>query len=444
VTNKTPSNAYRGYGVPEAVFALESLVDKAAQELGVDRLAARRLMLLEDHDLPYTTAGGGILDSGSFRQAFDRAVELGTTSKARALQRTMDSGSKKSRVGVGFATYREGTAATHFTTSGHWTGQESCAIRMEPDGGFTVRTGMTDQGQGTMTFISTLAADALGVSVDEIRVVIGDTDLCPYGLGAWASRQAVVGGGAILAAATRVRDRIFTIAAHLLEVDPADLRIADGRVFVDGSEETATTLADVGRVANINTFMLPPGLDPGIDELAIYEPEMLEHVPRPDGRINAAAAWTNATHAAVVEVDIETGKVELLDYIVVHDCGTIFNPPIVDGQIVGGVVQGIGGALFEDLPFTEDGQPLATTFMDYLLPPCDAIPLITTEHFETPSPSLPLGMKGVGEGGTCGVLGAVGNAVTDALHEFDVRVTRTPITAPAVLRAIATRNESAL
>jgi aerobic carbon-monoxide dehydrogenase large subunit len=438
VTNKTPSAAYRGYGVPEAVFALERFVEKASAEVGLDPLEVRRRMLIDKRDLPYVTAGGGLVDSGSFHEAFELGVDLGRSTLRAAQASGPPDG--HSRFGLGIATYREGTAASHFGVSGNWTGQEACTMRLDPDGTVVVSTGMTDQGQGMWTMVATLAADALGVPIEDVRVVGGDTDLCPYGLGAWASRQTVVGGGAILKAAEQMRRKMLRIAGHLMEADPEDLVIEAGTIHVQGSEEPKIDVRDVGLVANVRTGELPPGVDPGVTVTSTYEPPGLEHVPHEDGKINAAVAWANATHAAVVRVDLETGEIHLLDYHVVHDCGRILNPPIVDGQIVGGAAQGIGGALYEDLPYTPDGQPLATTFMDYLVPTAEDIPHMTVRHFESPSPSLPLGLKGVGEGGTCGALGAIANAVSDALSDFGVDITGTPMT-PRAIRDILRDSE---
>ncbi|MGH2555727.1 MAG: xanthine dehydrogenase family protein molybdopterin-binding subunit [Actinomycetota bacterium] len=437
VTNKTPAGSFRGYGVPEAVFALERLVDKAAQEIGVDPMEARRKMLLTEDDLPYVAAGGSVLDSGSFQEAYERAVELGQASLDRARDRF--GGDPRARVGLGIATYREGTAPTHFSASGHWTGQESASIAVEPDGSVTVASGATTQGQGVTTYLATLAADALGVGIEQVRVVMGDTDLCPYGLGAWGSRSAVCAGGALLKAAAKVRQKALRIAGHMLETSVDDLAFEDGRIAIRGADR-AVTLADVSQAANVRTMDLPPDEDPGLEARAFYQPPGLEHVLDETGRINGAAAHANATHAAVVRVDLDTGAVELLDYIVVHDCGPIINPPIVEGQIVGGVAHGIGGALYEDLAYGENGQPLSASFMDYLIPTATEIPVITLEHFESPSPKMPLGVKGVGEGGTIGVLGAVGNAVAAALSEFGVDVTATPLS-PAVVRRLVREGE---
>ena len=434
VTNKTPSGAFRGYGVPEAVFALERFVEKAARVVGVDPLDARRRMLLDHGDLPYTTAGGGIVDSGSFHEAFEHVVSLGQAalSEARQAARTDD----RIRVGLGIATYREGTAPTHFTVSGLWGGQESCAMRLESDGTVVVSSGLTDQGQGTTTMVATLAADALGLPIGDVRVVLGDSDLCPYGLGAFGSRSAVVGGGAILLAAERVREKILQVAAQMLEANPADLVVRAGRVSVRGSGHRSITVADVGLALNVRTTDLPPDIEPGLQVLANYEPPMLEHVVDGQGRINAAAAWANSTHAAVVKVDLDTGSIKILSYVIAHDCGPLINPIIVEGQIQGGVAHGIGGTIYEHLAYSPEGQPMATSFMDYLIPSASEVPSMVVDHFESPSPNLPLGVKGVGEGGTVGPPAAIANAVTDALAEFGVDVTSTPLDPQAIRRLL--------
>jgi carbon-monoxide dehydrogenase large subunit len=434
VTNKTPSGAFRGYGIPEAVFALERLIEKVADQVGMDSLAVRRQMLLRGEDLPYVTPQGAIVDSGSFAEALDRSVRSGRAAYERRKKEFEHDAHV--RVGLGFATYREGTAATHFGSSGNWTGYESAFIRIDPDGGVVVTTGTTTQGQGVETLMATLAADALGVPLSQIRVVMGDTDLCPYGLGAWASRSTVVAGGAILRAAGKLRQKILDISGHLLEAAPEDLEIENGNVHVKGTDLPSVSLRDVATAALVRTIDLPPTIEPGLEAKAVYEPPGLQHVPDQQGRINAAAAWANASHAAVVTVDIETGEVEIVDYIVVHDCGPMLNPTIVEGQILGGVAHGIGGALYEDLPFSDEGQPLATTFMDYLLPTSTEIPHITLDHLESPSPSMPLGVKGVGEGGTIGCFAALGNAVASALAGSGVNVTSTPFTPSSVRRMI--------
>lgn len=433
VTNKTPSGAFRGFGLPEATFAIERFMEVVAEETGNDVIELRRRMLIGGDDLPYVTARGGVLDSGSFHQALDRAVELGTASAERERLKAKEDPSR--RIGLGFACYIESTAPTYFGATGHWTSQDAASVKVEPDGSVVVSVGVTTQGQGVTTMVASLAADAFGVDRARVRVRSGDTDLCPYGLGAWGSRSTVIGGGAVLKAAAQVREKALRIAAHVLEASPEDLELEDGRFAVRGSDVTSVSLAEVATIANVRTFRLPAGVDAGLEATASYDPPSIQHWPDENGKMNGAAAWTNATHAAIVQVDVETGHVEVLDYAVVHDCGRLVNPWIVDGQVQGGVAHGIGGALLEHLPYSVDGQPLATTFMDYLVPSASEIPPIRVEHFESPSPSTPLGVKGVGEGGTIGPPAAVANAVANALSDLGVRVTSTPFT-PAAVRSL--------
>ena len=437
VSNKTPGGAYRGYGVPEAVFAHERLVEKIAREVGVDSVELRRRMLLRADEFPHKTPEGGVLGSGSYLEAFNRVVELAQRSLERHRE-ALGSDHPRLRIGVGYAAYREGTTPTHFSVSGLWTAYDAAHIGIDADGTVIVSAGVTAQGQGTETFLATVTADALGVDRDSVRVVIGDTDRCPYGLGAWGSRGAVVGAGAILKAAGIVREKMLRIAEHRLEAAFEDLEIDCGRIQVKGNPVHGISLADVATSANIRTFELPPDMDPGLEATATYDPPGLEHWPNEDGTINAAVAWANAAQAAIVSVDIETGFVEILDFMVVHDCGPLVNPTIVDGQVIGGVAQGIGGALYEHLPYSPDGQPEAVTFMDYLCPSATEVPRITVEHMESPSPTLPLGIKGAGEGGTCGPLAVIANAVENALVEYGVEIVQVPIV-PAALRDLIAR-----
>jgi carbon-monoxide dehydrogenase large subunit len=432
VTNKTPSGAYRGFGTPEAVFAMERLVEDIARVVGRDALQLRREMLIAPEDLPYTMPSGARLDSGSHRAAFERAVAL---ADAVARQERARLASQPAlRVGMGVATAVEGVVPTYFGTTGHWTSHDAATLRIDPDGGVVASVGVSTAGQGLKTMVATVTAEALGVSPEQVSVVIGDTDLCPYGLGGWGSRSTVVAGGAILKAAATLREKLLRIAAGVLEAAPEDLRIEQGRVRVVGSGR-GLSLAELSTLAHIRTLDLPPGVEPGLEASATYDPPGLEHRPDENGRINACATYTNATHAAVVAVDVATGQVELLRYIVVHDCGTVLNPAIVAGQIAGGVAQAIGGALYEELAYSSEGMPLSTTFMDYLLPSATEIPSITIEHMESPAPDMPLGAKGTGESGTIGPFAAIASAVTNALAEYDVRISELPMS-PAVIRRL--------
>jgi carbon-monoxide dehydrogenase large subunit len=434
VTNKTPTGAYRGFGIPEATFAIERLMDQIATETGTDRAEVRRRNLITPEDLPYTTAPGSIIDSGSHRAAFERVIEIGRIALEEA--RAAHAHEASTRLGLGVINYVEGVNPSYFGTTGNWTANDACTLRVEPDGSVTVAGGVMTMGQGVNTMAATLAAESLGMPIENIRVAFGDTDTNPYGLGAWGSRSTGAFGGALVKAAAQIREKALQIASHLLEAAQADLVIKDGRICVAGSEEYGVTWADVARVATVRTLDLPPGGDPGLDAAATYEPDV-DHVPRPDGRMNVCATYTNASHAAVVAVDIETGVVDVVRYLVTHDCGTVINPTIVEGQIHGGVAQGIGGALYEQNAYGPEGLPLATTFMDYLLPTATEIPPIVIEHFESPAPGSAFGAKGAGEAGLIGPAPAIAAAVEDALREFGVKgLSATPLTPSAVLSAI--------
>jgi len=431
VTTKTPSGAYRGFGVGEAMFATERIVERAARAVGVDPIEARRAMLLRPEDLPWTTPTGVRIDSGSHLEAFDRCVEL--TRAALAWTRPRD---EAARVGMGVATYLEPTVPTWFGTTGHWSANDAATVSVDPGGGVNVAVGVQTTGQGVETMVASVVAGELGVPLDDVRVVRGDTDLTPYGLGAWGSRTAAVSAGAVALAAREVKAKALRIAAHLLEADPADLVAEAGRIHVRGSAAPSLSWADVGRTATVRVVDLPSGEDPGLEATATYDPPFIEHTADEQGRMNACATYANATHGAVVEVDVETGVIDIRAYVVVHDCGTVLHPQIVEGQVHGAVAQGIGGALFESMPYGEDAQPLATTFMDYLLPGAPEIPTITVDHVETPAEGTPYGVKGVGEGGVVGPAPAIANAVCDALREWDVWIDTLPMSPAAIRRAI--------
>jgi carbon-monoxide dehydrogenase large subunit len=434
VTNKTPSGAYRGFGSPEAAFAMERTVEKVARLAGVDPRDSRRAMLPAVGDDSFVTPSGGRLGAGSHRQAFDRVVELGD--KVWEAARDAHADDARVRIGIGFASFVEPTGPSYYGTTAHWRSYDSALVRIEPDGSALVGIGVQAIGQGIQSTTAAIAADALGLDLEDISVVTGDTDLCPYGLGAWGGRGAIVSSGSVLKAAALVVDKAKAIAAGLLEADQEDIVITRGRLHVRGSDEPSVSMRDVATAAYARTDQLPDGVDAGLEATVTYEPPGIDTEPDENGRMNVAAAWSNASHAAIVKVDITTGTVEVLDYIVVHDCGTVINPLIVEGQTTGGVAQGIAGALYEHLVYDENGQPLSASFMDYTVPSSLEIPPITIEHLETPSATTALGVKGVGESGTIGPAAAIANAVADALAEFDVDIVETPITATSVLQAI--------
>jgi aerobic carbon-monoxide dehydrogenase large subunit len=430
VTNKTPSGAYRGFGIPEASFAMERLLDLAAAELALDPVEIRRRNLLVPEDHPFVSPSGAELDPGSHLVAFDRAVELGRRAAADHRAGT------DRRVGVGFSNYLEGTGASYFGNTGYWADHDAVAMRFDPDGSVTVSSGVTTTGQGVPTMLATLAAETLHLPRERIRVVIGDTARTPYGLGAFASRSTGVAGGAMLEAGGRLLEKGRRIAAHLLETAPEDVELVEGGFGVVGTDRRVDWRA-VATSALVRVVDLPPGEDPGLEAMATWRARGFDHEPRPDGLMNACPAYANGSQAAVVEVDVDTGEVRLISLIEVHDCGTVINPPIVAGQVHGGVAQGIAGALLEDLPYSAEGQPMATTFMDYLVPTTMEIPPLLVEHIETPSPTMPFGAKGAGEAGVSGTAAAIAQAIEDAVPELGLgAIGATPIAPAALLRSI--------
>ncbi|HEX5147156.1 MAG TPA: xanthine dehydrogenase family protein molybdopterin-binding subunit [Conexibacter sp.] len=442
-TNVTPSGAYRGFGMPESTFARERIVDKIAREWGLDRYELRRKMMYRDGDFPYLTPTGARIEQGSHLAAFDRCLEMGR--RALAEVRAQHAGDPSVRVGLGVATYVEGTTPTYHGTTGHFTSQDSCDVRFDPDGSVTAAVGIAAIGQGSLTMCATVVAEELGLPLEQVRITMGDTDTAPYGLGAWGSRGVTVAAGSLQKATGVLREKGLKIAAHLLEAAPEDLEIRDGSFRVRGSEQPSVSWGDVARAALVRTLDLPDDVEPGLEARATFEPPGLQHVPDEHGMINACASYANATHAAVVVVDVETGHVRVPRFLVVHDCGTVLNPQIVDGQIHGGIAQGIGGTLLEDNAYAASGQPQATTFMEYLMPTAVEVPPIEAEHFETPAPDMPFGAKGVGEAGVIGVPQAVADGVEDALSEWGIdEITETPITPASVRAAIrAARERSA-
>jgi carbon-monoxide dehydrogenase large subunit len=433
VTNKTPGGAYRGYGFPEAAFAMERLVDKIARLHDLSGVELRRRMIVQPDELPYTTPAGARLDSGSHREALDRCVELGLASRDRAREQA---DGDRHRIGVGFATYVEATGGSYHGTTGRWGAHDACDVRFDSDGSITAAVGTTTTGQGVRTLVATLVAEELGVPIERVRVVMGDTDATPHGLGGHSSRSTVVMAGAIACAGEALRAKGRAIAAHVLEAAPEDLELRGDGFCVVGDESVAVPWSQITALALGRTFELPAGMEPGLSARASYEPDT-DSIADDSGRVNQGAAYTNATQAAVVSVELATGVVRVIQHVVVHDCGRVINPLVVRGQIEGGVAQGIAGALFEELPYDELGQPLATNFMTYLIPTAAEIPPMTLEEIESPSPVTARGVKGIGETGVIGAAPAIAAAVEDALAGLAIEeISSTPIRPADVLRAI--------
>jgi carbon-monoxide dehydrogenase large subunit len=431
VTNKTPLGSYRGWGQPQANFVVERLIERVARKLELDSAQVRRRNFVPPDRFPYKSLVH-VFDSGRYERCLDRAMALLDERDWPARQRELRQQGRY--VGIGLSFYVENTALgpSRILNAGgvEQGGYDIGHVRIEPGGEVTIFTGLCEMGQGFTGGLIQICADQLGVHPEQVTVVTGDTSTCPYtGYGTGGSRSTAVGGAAVMKACANLRDKIKLIASHMLEASPHDLETQAGKIWVKGLPDRYVTMADIGRAAYLRMVDLPDGMDPALEAIEVFDPPQM--------------AWPYGVNIAVVEVDVEVGLVSFLDYVYVHDCGTIINPMIVDGQIQGGVAQGIGAALYEDLPYREDGQPLFATFMDYVLPTAREVPRIRLAHEVTPSPIIPGGMKGVGEAGVIGSPAAVVNAIEDALSPFGVTITETPVTPDRIVRWVEARRHEA-
>jgi carbon-monoxide dehydrogenase large subunit len=423
VTNKAPMGPYRGVGRVLATFAIERVMDVLAARLGIDPLEIRRRNLV--HEFPYTTAAGLRFESGDYLRMVDMLEEAMAWKRLRAENETLRASGRHRGAGVAFAVEQSayGAKAMGSRLLEMTFGYDTSSVRFEPDGRVRVAVGLHNHGQGHETTIAQIAADELGVEVGTVDVVYGDTAVVPYGLGTWASRSTVCCGGATILAARELKAKLIELAADMLEARPDDLALARGFVGLKGSPSRGVSVADVARRALHEPHLLPDGMEPGLDVTRRFMP------PEP-------GSFASALHAAHVELDPDTGGVRILGYWVVEDCGTVVNPMIVDGQVSGGVAQGIGGALLEKLVYDERGTLVTTSFMDYLMPTAAEIPPIHVLHQESPSPGVPGGFKGMGEGGAVNSPAAVVAAVNDALAPFGISANHTPLTPEWVLSAL--------
>jgi aerobic carbon-monoxide dehydrogenase large subunit len=410
-SNTVGRTAYRGPWQFESV-ARELLLDVAARRLGIDPVELRRRNLLGRDELPYASATGFVFDHVTPLETFEHAIAMLDYDAFRREQAEARASGR--HLGVGTCTFVEPT------TPGYGVyGTEGATIRIEPSGAVNVYVAGGSTGNSLETTVVQLAADALGADIADVATIQGDTAITPFGAGACGSRRASMTAGAVAETAAVLRDRVLAIAAHRLEVAAEDLEVAGSRVSVRGTPSKGMTFAELARVAYLSPGELPPGTPAGLEASARYTTATPQ-------------VWTNATHVCTCEVDVATGRVQLLRYVVSEDCGPMVNPAVVEGQIAGGTVQGIGGALFEHLTYDDDGNPVTTTFLDYLLPTAAEVPEIEYGHLETPGPG-PGGYKGVGEGGAIGAPPAVINAVADALSPFGVTITDQPLTPSRIL-----------
>jgi aerobic carbon-monoxide dehydrogenase large subunit len=413
VTNKTPTGAYRGTGSPEAAFCMERTMDLIATDLGLDPAEVRRRNFIPPAAFPYQSAAGLTYDSGQYAQGLERALELVDYAgwREQARQRTPD----EPLLGIGLATFTKssGAAGDHRV--------ESARVTVEPSGQITVYTGISPHGQGNATSFAQIVADELGVHPAQVQVYHGDTAIVPEGEGTSASRGLIVGGSAVYVVLQEARQTLQRLAAQLLSCTAEDVCFQDGRVINRQQPEAQLTFTQLAAAAYAGE-LLPAGIDRGLDFNGRYT--------LPSAPISFGA------HAVVVEVDRDTGEVRILRYVGVHDCGCIINPTLVEGQILGGISQGIGQALSEGMVYSDMGQPLTGSLLDYAIPKAPDIPELILDTLETPSPTNPLGAKGIGSVSTVPPPAALANAVVDALAGFGVRHLDTPLTAESIWRAM--------
>jgi aerobic carbon-monoxide dehydrogenase large subunit len=424
-TTKVPTDAYRGAGRPEATYAIEHAMDDLAAELGVDPLELRKRNWITHEEFPYTTIAGLTYDSGNYEAATAKAVELFGYDDLRKEQAERRASGDPVQLGIGISTFTEmcGLAPSRVLGSlaygaGGW---EHASIRMLPTGKVEVVTGSSAHGQGHETAWSQIVADRLGVPFDDIRVLHGDTQVAPKGMDTYGSRSLTVGGIAVVGACDKVIDKARVIAAGLLEVSPDDLEWTPGRWQVRGDPEQGRTIAEIA-LATFAAHNLPDGVEPSLDSEATYDPNNF--------------SFPHGTHLCAVEVDTETGQVSIRSYVAVDDVGVVVNPTIVEGQVHGGIAQGIAQALFEEAVYDADGNLQTTTLADYLVPSAADLPTFVTDRTQTPSTTNPLGVKGVGEAGTIASTPAVVDAIIDALRPLGVTDIQMPCTSERVWRAI--------
>ncbi|WP_245628917.1 xanthine dehydrogenase family protein molybdopterin-binding subunit [Alicyclobacillus shizuokensis] len=424
-SNKAPEGAYRGVGGPVGAQVQEGIVDLVARHLGKDAADVRRVNFIRDEDFPYQTATGNVYDPGSYAESMEQALALIDYERFRREQAELRRQGRY--LGIGICTFVEPSAGAESEAGS--TPYEAASIRIEPTGTVTAALGLGPSGQGHETTMAQLIADQLGVDVKDVVVMHGDTDSAPFGGGTGGSRSGTIGGGAALRASQEMRQRLMKLAAHLLEAAEEDVELVDGHAQVKGVPARAYSVRDLARIAYTDVARLPEGMQPGLEVVVRYQPPL-------------STTYSNGTHVALVEVDTQTGFVRVLDYVVVNDCGRLINPMIVEGQIHGGVAQGIGSAFLEELRYDDSGQLVTTSLMDYLLPAATDVPRMRVTHIETPSANVG-GFKGMGEGSLIAAPPALAGAVSDALAPFGVFVTEIPVHPQQILEWVQGRVHSA-
>lgn len=429
LTNTVPVDAYRGAGRPEAAYLLERLVDVAAHELNMDPIEIRRKNFIPASEFPYQTPVAFMYDSGDYHKLFDKAEEVSNYKSLRQQQAEARKQGRLVGIGVCGAIEASGPAPSAVAGSlgsavGFW---ESGVVRVHPSGKVSVFTGSHTHGQGHETTFAQIVADELGIALEDVEIVHGDTGRVPFGMGTYGSRSTNVGGSALVKSAEKVRAKLIKIAAHQLEAAEEDMAYdrENGKIHVKGAPDKAKSFGELA-LAAYTAHNLPAGLEPGLEESAFYDP--------------ANFTFPCSAHIAQVEIDRDSGEITLQKYFAVDDVGKVINPMIVEGQIVGGIAQGIGQALWENGVYDEQGQLLSGSFMDYAMPKASGMVTSNVSRIETPSPHNPLGVKGAGEMGTIAATPAIANAVLDALAPLGIKHLELPLTAQKVWQAIQSAN----
>ncbi len=422
-TNTMGKAAYRGPWMFETT-AREVAMDFTAHEIGLDPAEFRRRNLLAASDLPFTSPTGNVFQEITPLETLEQALEIVGYDELRREQELLRSEGRY--LGIGICSYVEPTSMGSNTLA-----TEAATVKVDTSGRVVAYLGTTSHGQSIETTMAQIVAEHLGVAYEDVTIVQADSQATPYGPGTGGSRTAVVAGGAAREATVAVREKVLKIAAHMMEAAPEDLEIADSMVSVRGTPSKSVTMRDVAKQALLDAHNLPGEIAAGLEATVRFRPTQFP-------------TWSNATHICVVEVDADSWIPEVMRYIVSEDCGRMINPMIVEGQIFGGVVQGIGGVLLEDFVYDDEGTPLTTTFMDYLPPTTSEVPQIEVGHIETESTTNPGGYKGMGEGGAIGAHAAVANAVADALRPLGVKATATPLGPEQIFELVegARRGES--
>ena len=432
VTNKPPWNASRGYGKEATAIALELSLDKAARELNLDPAEIRYRNFIAKDDFPKQSPTGLVLDSGDYAQNVAKALDLLDYEEERQRQAEARGQGVYRGIGIAYELTPEGGAIPGTMVAGY----DSSTVKVDPSGYVTVMTGVTSPGTGNHTGIGQIVADVLGVSFDSVRVVQGDTQACPYGFGNYSGRSTIVGGGSAALAAADVKEKIVRVAGALMEVPEDSITIEDGVIGSKANADVSLTFEEVCYAAYTRAYDVAQCIDPPLEATRTFKPGLISHVPDEQGRINPYPSYSNAAYATVCEIDIETGQVELKKFAVVHDCGKVINPILVEGQACGAIAFGVGGMLTEQIHHDENGRQLTNNFMDYVMPRALDIPEIAVGHHDSPNPVTFMGLKGAGEAGVGGSAAAVVNAVNDALAPLGVEITDLPVSPPNIWKAI--------